>query len=117
MSKSHTNFKMTLIEGSKYLKDNIVQDRKDEKKFICLPCKQSYKSQPMWFNNLKEHLNSNKHKKTADELGEEEALKEAILYLEKKGLSQSQKDENDNVKEEQEETKDKKKVKSRRRKI
>ena len=86
MSKSHTNFKMTLIEGSKYLKDNIVQDRKDEKKFICLPCKQSYKSQPMWFNNLKEHLNSNKHKKTADELGEEEALKEAILYLEKKGF-------------------------------
>jgi len=86
MSKSHTNFKMTLIEGSKYLKDNIVQDRKDEKKFICLPCKQSYKSQPIWFNNLKEHLNSNKHKKTADELGEEEALKEAILYLEKKGF-------------------------------
>ena len=86
MSKSHTNFKMTLIEGSKYLKDNIAQDRKDEKNFICLPCKQSYKSQPMWFNNLKEHLNSKKHKKTADELGEEEALKEAILYLEKKGF-------------------------------
>ena len=70
----------TTIQGDAYLVKNI-KAVPDEAKYLCQPFDKLHKTKDPFFGNLLSHVNSKKHRKTANNKTIIAELEKAVVYL------------------------------------
>lgn len=78
--KKYTKFNPEILKAHIHLQDFIEKDPKNDRRIICVPCKQNNQTFNGYYEHLAVHLNSDNHRSSVAEARREE-ISEAIAAL------------------------------------